>query len=100
MPINDALQGSSPIRNSEPDSTIEKQTTEPTDRSIPPTIKRMVMPTTTMPSTEKDISMARKLPSVRKCGEAKLMAMQSARMIAINPASRIVPNRFQPGARA
>ena len=44
--------------------------------------------------------MARKLPSVRKCGEAKLMAMQSARMIAINPASRIVPNRFQPGARA
>src|SRR5690606_33594042 len=77
--------------------------TEPTARSMPPTISRIVMPTTTMPSTEKLISMARKLPSVRKCGEAKLMTSPSARMIAISPASRIVPMRLKddvPGAPA
>jgi hypothetical protein len=66
MPIRLAVHGSSPARNSAPDTTIEKQTTEPTDRSMPPTISRMVMPTTTMPSIEKLISMARKLPHVRK----------------------------------
>ncbi len=54
------------------------------------------MPTTTMPSTENDISIARKLPIVRKCGRGKAQArMQSARMIAINPASRIDPSLFQ-----
>ncbi|MDA4632710.1 hypothetical protein NZA98_16650, partial [Escherichia coli] len=57
------------------------------------------MPTTTMPSTEKLISMARKLPSVRKCGETKLIAMQSARMMAMRPASRIEPNFFQDETR-
>lgn len=57
------------------------------------------MPTTTMPSTEKDMSIARKLPRVRKCGEAKLMITESERMIAISPASRIVPIRFHVGLR-
>ncbi|MCY1229509.1 hypothetical protein D9M72_418730 [compost metagenome] len=98
MPTSEAVQGSTPARNSEPASTMAKQTTEPTARSMPPTIKRIVMPTTTMPSTEKLISMARMLPKVRKCGEAKLMTIPSARMIAISPASRIVPMRFQAGA--
>lgn len=63
------------------------------------------MPTTTMPSMEKLISMARKFPQVRKCGEANVMAMHSASMIAISPASRIDPRRSQlrpasPGALA
>ena len=34
------VHGSSPGRNSEPESTIAKQTTEPTARSMPPTIKQ------------------------------------------------------------
>ncbi len=97
IPKSEAVHGSTPARNSDPASTMAKQTTEPTARSMPPTIKRIVMPTTTMPSTEKLISIARMLPKVRKCGEAKLMTMPSARMMAISPASRIVPIRRQAG---
>ena len=49
----EATQGSTPARNSQPAKTIAKATTEPTERSMPPEIRRMVMPTTTMPSTAK-----------------------------------------------
>ncbi len=66
MAMSPAVQGSSPIRNSLPVTTIAKHTTEPTDRSMPPTISRMVMPTTTMPSMENESSMARMLSQVRK----------------------------------
>ena len=66
MAIRLAVQGSSPARNRAPPTTIEKQTTDPTDRSMPPTISRMVMPMTTMPSTEKDSITARMFDHVRK----------------------------------
>ncbi|MCY1362215.1 hypothetical protein D9M69_489190 [compost metagenome] len=61
-----ASHGSMPMRKSLPVTTIAKHTTEPTDRSMPPTMSKMVMPTTTMPSMEKDSSIARTLSQVRK----------------------------------
>ena len=84
-----------PAGTARPRSPSRSTTTEPTDRSMPPTISRIVMPTTTMPSTEKAISMARKLSQVRKYGEAKLMAMHSARMMSDQPglAHRDEPRR-------
>ena len=62
----EATHGSTPCRNSQPASTIAKATTEPTDRSMPPEISRMVMPTTTMPSMAKAIVIARMFSQVRK----------------------------------
>ena len=62
----EATQGSTPWRNSQPASTIAKATTDPTERSMPPEISRMVMPTTTMPSTAKAIVIARMFSQVRK----------------------------------
>ena len=64
--IADATQGSIPLRNSRPAITIASAVTEPTERSMPPEISRMVMPTTTTPSTAKAIAMARMLFQVRK----------------------------------
>ena len=62
----EATQGSMPWRNSQPAITMAKATTEPTDRSMPPEISRIVMPTTTMPSTAKAIVIARMFSQVRK----------------------------------
>ena len=66
MAMADAVHGSSPPRNSSPAITMASAVTEPTERSMPPEISRMVMPTTTMPSTAKAITMARMLAQVRK----------------------------------
>ncbi len=66
MAIRLAVHGSSPARNSVPPITIDRHTTEPTERSMPPTISRIVMPMTTMPSIEKESRIARILPQVRK----------------------------------
>ena len=98
MPINDALQGSSPIRNSEPDSTIEKQTNR-ADRQVDTADdqknghadgRRCLRPrrTSAWPG------------SCRASGSAARQSSWRCRapgMIAINPASRIVPNRFPAG---
>ena len=45
---------------------MARATTEPTDRSMPPEMSRIVMPTTTMPSTAKAIVIARMFSQVRK----------------------------------
>ena len=73
MAISDATQGFTPFRNSSPAITIASAVTDPTDRSIPPEISRIVMPTTTIASTEKAIVIARMFVQVRKCGLAKDM---------------------------
>ncbi|KAG1251314.1 hypothetical protein G6F65_018410 [Rhizopus arrhizus] len=65
-----AVHGSTPIRNSLPVITMAMQTTEPTDRSIPPKITSRVMPTTTMPSMENDNSIARRLRACLPAGAA------------------------------
>ena len=58
--ISEASQGSIPaFRNSQPAITIASAVTEPTDRSIPPEIKRIVMPITMIPSTAKATDIAR-----------------------------------------
>ena len=62
----EATHGSTPARNSQPASTIAKATTEPTERSMPPEMSRIVMPTTTMPSTAKAIVIARMFSQLRK----------------------------------
>ena len=64
--IADAVQGSTPFRNSQPAITIARAVTEPTDKSIPPAMSRMVMPMTTMPSTAKTRIIARMFIQVRK----------------------------------
>ncbi|MNX67457.1 hypothetical protein D3C86_985880 [compost metagenome] len=61
-----ATQGSTPLRKSQPAATIASAVTEPTERSMPPEIKRIVMPTTTMLSMAKTMAMARRLSTVRK----------------------------------
>jgi hypothetical protein len=66
MASAEATQGSTPARNSQPASTMAKATTEPTDRSMPPEMSRIVMPTTTMPSTAKAMVIARMFSHVRK----------------------------------
>ena len=66
MAMMDAVHGSMPLRNSRPAITMASAVTDPTERSMPPEISRMVMPTTTMPSTAKAIAMARMLAQVRK----------------------------------
>jgi hypothetical protein len=66
MATAEATQGPKPPRNRHPASTIEKATTEPTERSMPPEISRMVMPTTTMPSMAKAMVIARMFSQVRK----------------------------------
>ena len=55
MAMPDDSHGSTPLRKSHPAITIASAVTEPTERSIPPEISRMVIPTTTMPSTAKAI---------------------------------------------
>ena len=66
MAMPDDSHGSTPLRKSHPAITIASAVTEPTERSIPPEISRMVMPTTTMPSTAKAMAMARMFVQVRK----------------------------------
>ena len=88
MEIADATHGSTPCRNSQPAITMASAVTEPTDRSIPPAISRMVMPMTTMPSTANTRVIARMFTQVRKYGEAKDIATHSTTMITISPVSR------------
>ena len=92
MAIADATQGSTPCRNSQPAITIASAVTEPTDRSIPPAMSRMVMPMTTMPSTANTRVIARIFTQVRKYGDAKDITTHSTTMIAISPVSR-APSR-------
>ena len=94
MEIADATHGSTPCRNSQPAITIASAVTDPTDRSIPPEISRMVMPMTTMPSTAKTRVIARMFTQVRKYGEAKDITTHSTRMIAISPISRARSRRL------
>ena len=96
----DAVHGSSPPRNSNPAITMASAVTDPTERSMPPEISRIVMPTTTMPSTAKAIAMARMFAQVRKYSEAKDMTTNSARMMRTSPVSRIRSRRRRPPAVA
>ena len=64
--IADAVHGSIPFRNSQPAITIASAVTEPTDRSMPPAMSRMVMPMTTIPSTANTSVIARRFIQVRK----------------------------------
>ena len=65
MPARYAVHGSMPARKKDPATTSEAHSGA--DRgSMAPTISRIVIPTTTMPSTENDISIARKFAHVRK----------------------------------
>ena len=90
--INDAAHGFTPARNRSPAITMASAVTEPTDRSMPPEISKIVMPTTTMASTENAIVIARMLGQVRKYGEAKDIIRNRTRMIRTSPVSR-APNR-------
>ena len=63
----EAIHGSMPLQEQPARrSPSRSAVTEPTDRSMPPEISRIVMPTTTMPSTAKAMAMARMFTQVRK----------------------------------
>ena len=94
IPSKLADQGSMPLRNSAPATTIARHMVAPTERSMPPTMISSVMPTTTIPSVEKDSSQARILAQVKKCSDAKLMAINNAAIIKNNTLSRILSMRF------
>ena len=64
--IAEAVHGSTPFRNSSPAITMASAVTDPTERSMPPEISRIVIPTTTIPSTANAMAMARMLTQVRK----------------------------------
>ena len=66
MAIAEAIQGSKPARNNQPPITMASAVTDPTDRSIPPEISRIVIPTTTMPSTANAMITVRMFTQVRK----------------------------------
>jgi hypothetical protein len=88
-----ASQGSMPSRKSHPAITIDNAVTEPTDRSMPPEMSKMVIPTTTMPSTAKAMAIASRLFQLRKTGEANDITTTSTNRMSSKPVSRILRKR-------
>ena len=91
--MTDASQGSTPRRKSQPAMTMASAVTEPTERSIPPEISRIVIPTTTIPSTAKAMAITRMFVQVMKYSEANVITITRTSRINMSPVSRIFMRR-------